>query len=113
MRVYLVESAGFCWGVKEALDKALEIAKTEGPIYTYGPLVHYKQVMAETEKERVFGTDASGQGIAAAGAATVVVRAHGVRPEVIESLAKRASETGAKFYDLTCPLVRMVHNVIA
>lgn len=113
MRVYLVESAGFCWGVREALDRALEIAKSGGPVYSYGPLVHNKQVMAEMEKERVFGVDSTPEGISAAGTATIVVRAHGVRPEVIESLEKRAKETGAKFHDLTCPLVRMVHNVIA
>lgn len=112
MRVYLVESAGFCWGVKEALDRALDIAKSDGPVYSYGPLVHNKQVMSEMEKEHVFGVDATDAGIAAAGAATIVVRAHGVRPEVIESLEKRAKDTGAKFQDLTCPLVRMVHNVI-
>lgn len=112
MRVYLVESAGFCWGVKEALDKALTIAKSEGPVYSYGPLVHNKQVMAEMEKERVFGVDSTPEGISAAGAATIVVRAHGVRPEVIADLEKRSRETGAKFHDLTCPLVRMVHNVI-
>ncbi len=112
MRVYLVESAGFCWGVREALDRALVIAKTDGPVYSYGPLVHNKQVMAAMEKERVFGVDSTPEGISAAGTATIVVRAHGVRPDVIESLEKRAKETGAKFHDLTCPLVRMVHNVI-
>src|SRR5690242_2754567 len=102
MRVYLVESAGFCWGVKEALDRALDIAKSDGPVYSYGPLVHNKQVMAEMEKEHVFGVDATDAGIAAAGTATIVVRAHGVRPEVIDALEKRAEETGAKFQDLTC-----------
>ena len=105
MRVYLVESAGFCWGVKEALDRALEIAKSEGPVYSYGPLVHNRQVMAEMEKERVFGVEADEAGIGSAGTATIVVRAHGVRPEVIQSLEQRAKDTGAKFHDLTCPLV--------
>ncbi|KAF0244445.1 MAG: 4-hydroxy-3-methylbut-2-enyl diphosphate [Planctomycetota bacterium] len=112
MRVYLVESAGFCWGVKEALDRALEIAKSDGPVYSYGPLVHNRQVMAEMEKEHVFGVEADDAGISSAGTATIVVRAHGVRPEVIQSLEKRAKDSGAKFHDLTCPLVRMVHNVI-
>jgi 4-hydroxy-3-methylbut-2-enyl diphosphate reductase len=114
MRVYTVPSAGFCWGVAEAIDKALEIAKRDGgPVFSYGPLVHNHQVMEQLEAQHVHGIEASHAGIAQAAAGTIVVRAHGVRPDVLDSLEKRAQETGAKFYDLTCPLVRMVHNVIS
>ena len=113
MRVLVVQSAGFCWGVAEAIDKALDIAKrNEGPVYTYGPLVHNKQVMSELDAQHIHGIDASPEGIAGAASGTIVVRAHGVRPEVLESLQSRAKDTGGKFYDLTCPLVTMVHNVI-
>ena len=113
MRVLVVQSAGFCWGVAEAIDKALDIAKkNNGPVYSYGPLVHNHQVMAELEAQHVHGVDADDDGVAKAGTGTIVVRAHGVRPEVLDSLQKRARDTGAKFHDLTCPLVTMVHNVI-
>ncbi|NUN49881.1 MAG: 4-hydroxy-3-methylbut-2-enyl diphosphate reductase [Candidatus Brocadiae bacterium] len=114
MRVYRVESSGFCWGVAEAIDKALEISKrNQGPVYSYGPLVHNRQVMSELESQQIFGVDPSSEGIAGSATGTIVVRAHGVRPEVIAELEEREKQTGARFHDLTCPLVKMVHNVIA
>ena len=41
MNVKLAKSAGFCFGVKRAVDLVYDqIGKTEGPIYTYGPIIH-------------------------------------------------------------------------
>ena len=50
MNVKLAKSAGFCFGVKRAVDLVYDqIGKTEGPIYTYGPIIHNEEVVRELE----------------------------------------------------------------
>ena len=105
MQILVAETAGFCWGVRRALDQAVELAKkTDGPVQTFGPLIHNAQVMEELTEQNIHAferpRDVRG--------GTVLVRAHGVRPEAFDQL--RAS--GADVYDATCPLVRKVQKII-
>jgi 4-hydroxy-3-methylbut-2-enyl diphosphate reductase len=105
MKILVAETAGFCWGVRRALDQAVDLAKkTDGPVQTFGPLIHNAQVLEELTEQNIQAveqlTDVRG--------GTVLVRAHGVRPEVFDQL--RA--TGAEVYDATCPLVRKVQKII-
>ncbi|MBI3395425.1 MAG: 4-hydroxy-3-methylbut-2-enyl diphosphate reductase, partial [Spirochaetia bacterium] len=54
MRIILAETAGFCWGVQRALDIALDTSRSNGTrVYTYGPLIHNNQVVAELEKRHI------------------------------------------------------------
>lgn len=105
MKILVAETAGFCWGVRRALDQAVDLAKkTDGPVQTFGPLIHNAQVLEELTEQSIHAvehlTDIRG--------GTVLVRAHGVRPEVFDHL--RA--TGADVFDATCPLVRKVQKII-
>ena len=105
MKILVAETAGFCWGVRRALDQAMDLAKkTDGPVQTFGPLIHNAQVMEELTEQNIHPferlSDVSG--------GTVLVRAHGVRPEAFEQLRT----TGADVYDATCPLVRKVQKII-
>ena len=105
MQILVAETAGFCWGVRRALDQAVDLAKkTDGPVQTFGPLIHNAQVMEELTEQNIHAferpSDIHG--------GTVLVRAHGVRPEAFDQL--RAS--GADVYDATCPLVRKVQKII-
>lgn len=106
MKILVAETAGFCWGVRRALDQAVDLAKKiDGPVQTFGPLIHNAQVLEELTEQNIRAvenlTDIRG--------GTVLVRAHGIRPEVFDQLRT----TGAEVYDATCPLVRKVQKIIA
>ncbi len=105
MKILVAETAGFCWGVRRALDQAVDLSKkTDGPVQTFGPLIHNAQVMEELTEQNIHAFEQPQE----AKGGTVLVRAHGVRPEAFDQL--RA--TGADVYDATCPLVRKVQKII-
>ena len=105
MKITLAKTAGFCMGVRRAVELALEAAnKRQGPIYTYGPLIHNPQVL-ELLKEK--GISVLGE-IPAQGAGTVLIRAHGVPPEAKAAL----SAAGFSVIDATCPKVIKVQSII-
>jgi len=98
LEVKLAKTAGFCMGVKLAMDKVLSIAEQEsGPIYTYGPLIHNRQAVEMLESKGVRNLDACPD----AAAGTVLIRAHGVPKHVNNSLRAR----GLGVVDATCPRV--------
>ncbi len=106
MKILVAETAGFCWGVRRALDQAVDLAKkTDGPVLTFGPLIHNAQVLEELTEQNIH----TAENLADIRGGTVLIRAHGVRPEVFDHL--RA--TGAEVFDATCPLVRKVQKIIS
>jgi 4-hydroxy-3-methylbut-2-enyl diphosphate reductase len=105
MKILVAETAGFCWGVRRALDQAVDLSKKiEGPVQTFGPLIHNAQVLEELTEQNIHAVSA----VADVQGGTVLVRAHGVRPEIFEQL----EATGAEVFDATCPLVRKVQKII-
>jgi len=105
MKILVAETAGFCWGVRRALDQAVDLAKkTDGPVQTFGPLIHNAQVLEELTEQNIHAIES----IPDIRGGMVLVRAHGIRPEVFDQL--RA--TGADVFDATCPLVRKVQKII-
>lgn len=105
MKILVAETAGFCWGVRRALDQAVDLAKKiDGPVQTFGPLIHNAQVLEELTEQNIQAVGS----LSEIRGGTVLVRAHGIRPEVFDQL--RA--TGADVYDATCPLVRKVQKII-
>ena len=92
-------------GVRRAMEMVLaEANKSRGPIYTYGPLIHNKQVMALLDSKGIIVVDdfnSLKQG-------TLVIRAHGIPPE--ERKLLRAS--GLRIIDATCPRVARVQSII-
>ncbi|MGE0825473.1 MAG: 4-hydroxy-3-methylbut-2-enyl diphosphate reductase [Candidatus Binatia bacterium] len=105
MKILVAETAGFCWGVRRALDQAVDLSKKiDGPVQTFGPLIHNAQVMEELVEQNIHAVEQ----VADIRGGTVLVRAHGIRPEVFEQLRS----TGAEVYDATCPLVRKVQKII-
>ena len=109
-RVRLAKNAGFCMGVRRAVDMALEEAmKKDGPIYTFGPLIHNPQVLGILEGKGVktlssMGVSCPKEGIPV----TVIIRAHGVSPEVREEL----KGSGVRILNATCPHVGKVQGII-
>jgi (E)-4-hydroxy-3-methyl-but-2-enyl pyrophosphate reductase len=106
LRIKLAKTAGFCMGVRRAVEIVLDVANSQdGPIYTFGPLIHNPQVLEIlAEKGVTILEDPS-----VAGPGSVVIRAHGVPPQTKQALA----ETGLTIIDATCPRVVKVQTIIA
>jgi (E)-4-hydroxy-3-methyl-but-2-enyl pyrophosphate reductase len=106
MKICIAKTAGFCMGVRRAVDVALDAAnKDRGPIYTYGPLIHNPQVLDLLKEKGAIELDA----IPEKGSGIVIVRAHGVPPEAKEAL----KAAGFTVVDATCPRVIKVQTIIA
>ncbi len=107
MKVELARTAGFCMGVKRAMEMVLKaINENKVKIYTCGPLIHNPQVMALLE-ERGITVLHPGKKVPKGG--LVVIRAHGIPPQEREALA--ASE--GRIIDATCPKVARVQAIIS
>lgn len=104
--VIVAKRAGFCPGVKSAIDKVLELAAGQRPVYTIGPLIHNKQVTGMLSSKNITAIDTPAQ--AANRSAVLVIRAHGITPQF-----QREIETcGMEVVDATCPLVKHAQNII-
>jgi len=113
-RVRLAKNAGFCMGVRRAMDLTLEAAmRKDGPIYTYGPLIHNPQVLDLLGDKGVNALDEEGWGkdlreIRGQGPVTVIIRAHGITPEK----RQRIKDLGVRILNATCPHVGKVQGII-
>ena len=105
MKVILAENAGFCMGVRRAVETTLDMVRKEEKIATYGPLIHNPQVLGLLEER---GVDIL-QKIPDHCDGTIIIRAHGVPPESKGKL----QQTGAKVHDATCPRVLKVQAIIS
>ncbi|MDZ7642169.1 MAG: 4-hydroxy-3-methylbut-2-enyl diphosphate reductase [Desulfurivibrio sp.] len=105
MKVILAKHAGFCMGVRRAVETTLELVeKNQGPIATFGPLIHNPQVLTMLGQKGV----AVLEEVPEQSRGTVVIRAHGVPPARKQSL----EASGAVVEDATCPRVVKVQAII-
>lgn len=105
MEVIRADTAGFCMGVRRAVELALNAAADPAsprPIHTLGPLIHNRQVAARLHES---GIDETAD-LPAGG--TLIIRAHGVRPELIDQARTR----GLRVIDATCPHVCASQKII-
>jgi (E)-4-hydroxy-3-methyl-but-2-enyl pyrophosphate reductase len=99
MKISVVKNAGFCFGVKRAINLAFEKAKRTGKkVYTFGPLIHNPQVVEELKREGVHPV----QNLKKIKSGTLIIRSHGVHPRILLEAKKK----GLKIIDATCPFVR-------
>ena len=106
MKVKLAKTAGFCMGVRRAMEIVLtEINKGTCPLYTYGPLIHNRQVSALLATKGVKAIDH----IEGLDDGTIVIRAHGIPP----SERRRIKSSGLRIRDATCPRVAWVQAIIS
>lgn len=103
MSVILAKSAGFCFGVKRAVDYAYSVAG-RGKVYTYGPLIHNKTVTGELEEKGVKITEDISQNEGA----QIIIRSHGVPPKVYDTL----KEKNIPYEDCTCPFVKRIQDIV-
>jgi (E)-4-hydroxy-3-methyl-but-2-enyl pyrophosphate reductase len=105
LKVKLAKTAGFCMGVRRAMNIVLDVAnRKKGSLYTYGPLVHNPQA-TDMLKQKGVGILTSDSSVSNA---TVIIRAHGVPP----SERKKLKESGNHVYDATCPHVARAQAII-
>ena len=107
MKVTVARHAGFCKGVKNAVDKALELAAKFGKVYTVGALIHNEGVVSYLEERGVHAVTLEEAKALPAGAA-VLIRAHGI-PREEEALLR---SHGVKLFDATCPVVKRIHRIV-
>ena len=101
--VIVAREAGACYGVERALEMVLSASEGGSPLYTLGPLIHNPVVIADLERRGVHVVEDPAEVPAGA---TLVLRTHGVTPEV-EQAARAA---GAVVLDATCPFVKRAHR---
>lgn len=108
MIVRVAKTAGFCFGVRNALtiaEKAAREAPPDPRIRTYGPLIHNRQVIRELEEKGIFSVDSPEE---VQPGDWVVIRAHGIGEAVYRELEER----GAVVIDATCPYVKKIHRIV-
>ena len=111
MEVRLADCAGFCFGVKRAVDTVYEQLKNGKTIYTYGPIVHNEEVVRELSEKGVRvleNKEDLKQLKAGENIPTVIIRAHGVAKEIYDIM----EANGLECIDATCPFVKKIHRIV-
>lgn len=102
LRIEVASHAGVCYGVERALKLAAHAAESaRGSVTTLGPLIHNPIVVRDLESAGVKGA----QTVDEVESGTLIIRAHGVVPQVID----QARAKGLELLDATCPYVKKVH----
>ena len=108
MEVIVAKTAGFCFGVKRAVEQVYEqIGKAEKPVYTYGPIIHNEFVVKDLEEKGVKVLNTKEE-LAALTGGIVVIRSHGVGKEIYDLL----NEHHITVVDATCPFVKKIHRIV-
>lgn len=107
MSVIVAKTAGFCFGVKRAVDQVYEqLKRTDKPIYTFGPIIHNEEVVRDLENKGVTVIN-SEEELNDIKDSIVVIRSHGVGRSIYEALKRNGNE----IIDATCPYVRKIHKI--
>jgi len=105
-KVILAKSAGFCFGVRRAVDKVYEQAG-KGNVYTFGPIIHNEEVVDDLEKKGVKVINSTNE-LDGIPKGTIIIRSHGVAREVYDAIR----EKGFDIIDATCPFVLKIHRIV-
>ena len=106
MEVILAKTAGFCFGVKRAVDTVYDQVGS-GDVYTFGPIIHNEEVINDL-KEKGVQIIESKEDLEKLGEGTVVIRSHGVEKSIYDLIEDKS----LKLVDATCPFVKKIHNIV-
>ena len=107
MEVVVAKSAGFCFGVKRAVETVYEEVGKGKKIYTYGPIIHNEEVVKDLEEKGVVVLENEEQ-LKNLKEGTVIIRSHGVE----QRIQKMIEEQGLECIDATCPFVKRIHKIV-
>ena len=105
MRITVAKSAGFCFGVKKAVETVTENLNKYNSLSTFGPIIHNPQVVEDFKQKGVLSIDE----VDNINTEATVIRSHGAPPEVFEKLAQK----GITVIDATCPYVARIQQTVA
>ena len=105
MNIILGKNSGFCNGVKYTINETEKILKDNNKVYCLGEIVHNEEVIENLTKKGLIFKDNIND---IPDNETVILRAHGVSPEIYEI----AKQKNLKVYDLTCGKIRIIHNQV-
>lgn len=108
MKVIVAKSAGFCFGVKRAVDKVYELIENgEQGIYTLGHIIHNEHVVQDLEMQGVYAISDIEE-LNEKHPQKLVIRSHGVSKSVYDTL----DEKKIAYMDVTCPFVKKIHKIV-
>lgn len=87
--IITAKSAGFCFGVKRAMEIVYEEIEKGGPVYTYGPIIHNEEAVADLERKGVH-VIMSDDELADIHGGTIVTRSHGISRRKKRGLRRQA-----------------------
>ena len=105
IRVRTAGKLGYCFGVSQAIDKAIKYAGEHGKVYSWGTLAHNENVVDLLRRHGVEPIEAEDMD----SVSQVAITAHGAPPE----LYKRFEDAGLHILDCTCPIVRKAQRVVS
>ncbi|MDD6174449.1 MAG: bifunctional 4-hydroxy-3-methylbut-2-enyl diphosphate reductase/30S ribosomal protein S1 [Firmicutes bacterium] len=105
MEITLAKSAGFCFGVRRAVETVERLLREGRTVCTLGPIIHNPQLVAELEQRGVRAVNAPADVPAGA---TLVLRSHGIPAGTMQEIRER----GILFEDATCPFVAKIHRIV-
>ena len=106
MEISIAKSAGFCFGVRRAVDTVYKESVKKN-VYTYGPIIHNDEVVADLKRQGV-GVIHDMSQFQSLGEGTVIIRSHGVAKKVYDQISK----AGLALVDATCPFVKKIHRIV-
>ncbi len=106
MEVIVAKSAGFCFGVKRAVDKVYEVANNKN-VYTFGPIIHNEEVVADLNSKGVQVLE-NIEELQKISEGTIVIRSHGVEKSIYTAIENQ----GLEIVDATCPFVLKIHRIV-
>lgn len=108
-KITLADNAGFCFGVKRAVDTAVNISEEKNnSIFTLGPLIHNNDVVNSLKKNNINPIEFNEIDNLKIGD-TIIIRSHGVKPSIKNTLI----DNGFDVVDATCPYVSNIHKKVA
>ncbi|MCI9122546.1 MAG: 4-hydroxy-3-methylbut-2-enyl diphosphate reductase [Eubacterium sp.] len=108
MNITTAKSAGFCFGVRKAVNKVYEQADIKKEtVYTYGPIIHNEEVVKDLAEKGVQVIH-SIEDISQLEKGTVIIRSHGVPRKVYDRLA----QAGFTIEDATCPFIQKIYQIV-
>ena len=107
MKIILAKTAGFCFGVNNAVDIAYNLLRErKDNIYMLGSIIHNEQVVDDLKQK---GMNEISSVSEAGNSGKIIIRAHGVSPDIYEESEARQLE----IVDATCPYVNKIHTLVS
>lgn len=105
MEIIITKNAGFCFGVKNAVDRAIELSKTNKKVFTYGPIIHNKKVV---DNLKVMGVGIIDSIEDIDSEDNIIIRSHGISKVDFMKIKNK----GVNLIDATCVNVKKIHRIV-